>query len=92
MEINYTNRVTQYWQSKKTPEVIIEVFEPEDKEWDKTWHLEYRRVRMLHHPESCCVFVEDYHDLCSALDDPCTVELNIPDYKYWKLIYENPDI
>lgn len=92
MEYNYTNRVTQIWQSKKKPEVLIEVFEAEDKEWDKTWHFEYRRVRLLRHPESDSVFIEDYHDLCSALDDPCTVEMGIQDFKYWKLIYENPDI
>lgn len=87
-----TKRVTQYWQSKRVAETIIEIFEREDREWDPTWHLEHRRVRLLHHPESECVFIEDLYDQCSALDDPCTIELTLREYKYWKMVYDNPDI
>lgn len=79
----------EYWQVKTTGEIMIcPVVETRSPEW----HLAYRRVRLLHHEESECVFLEDFGTCLSALDDPSVVELDIDEYNYWKMIYDNPDI
>lgn len=83
--------VTQYWQIKTTGEIMT-ISQPEDHVFAPEWHLAYRRVRLLHHPESCCVFCEDYGTCLSALDDPAVEEVDLIDYRYWMLIYNNPDI
>ncbi|EGL8313621.1 hypothetical protein K2A41_004197 [Salmonella enterica subsp. enterica serovar Braenderup] len=86
-----TPQVDQYWQVRTTGQIML-IRQPENHVFSPEWHLNYRRVRLLHHPESTCVFVEDYGTCLSALDDPCVVELDLKEYKYWNLIYSNPDI
>ena len=79
----------EYWQVKTTGEIMIcPVVETRSPEW----HQAYRRVRLLRHEESECVFLEDFGACLSALDDPSVVELDIDEYNYWKMIYDNPDI
>lgn len=87
----YTNRVTQYWQNKRTAH-IIEIFQEEDYKQSPEWNLEFRRVRLLHHPESECVFAEDYGVCLSALDDPLVIEIDLKEYNYLNMVYSNPDI
>lgn len=85
----YVNLETEYWQDKGTGQ-IIEC--PAGLERDELWRKHYRHVRLLHHPESGCLMVEDVGTCLSYLDDPLTVEIGLEEYNYWKLIYENPDI
>lgn len=78
----------EYWQVKATGEIMTVPKGERSVEWMKA----YRPVRLLHHPESDCVFVEDATTCLSALDVPCVIELNMEEYKYWKMIYDNPEI
>lgn len=84
-------RVTQYWQNKFDAK-IIEIFQPEDYNPSPEWHLTYRRVRLIHHPESSCVFCEEYHTHLSALDDPMCIEVDLKEFIMWDSLYKNPDI
>lgn len=83
--------VTRYWQDKKTAQVIM-TRQPENYKPSPEWHIYFREVRLLHHPESDCVFAEDVGTCLSALDDPLVVEVDLETYNYWNLIYSNPDI
>lgn len=81
----------EYWQVRANGDIMECPAAPRSEEW----HRAYRRVRLYHHPESDCVFVEDYfisdelqrrHWAAQAEEVPLDV------YKYWKMIYDNPDI
>lgn len=85
----YTRLKTEYWQDKRNGQV----FEcPADQERSQEWLSAFRKVRLLHHPESCCLMVEDVGTCMSYLDDPLVVEIDLEAYNWWKLIYENPEI
>lgn len=86
-----TPGVIRYWQDKKTAQVIM-TKQPENYKPCAEWHIYFREVRLLHHPESACVFAEDAGTCLSALDDPCVIEVDLETYNYWNLIYSNPDI
>lgn len=85
----YVSLETEYWQDKGTGQ-IIEC--PAGLQRDELWHKTFRHVRLLHHPESCCLIVEDVGTCMSYLDDPRVVEIDLEAYNWWKIIYENPDI
>lgn len=81
---------TEYWQVKSTGEIMEVPAAPRSPEWIK----EYRRVVLFHHAESGCVLVVDYFDERSreqCWQNMCD-EVDIKTYKYWKMIYDNPDI
>lgn len=82
---------TQYWQVKSTGLIMI-ISQPEDHVFAPEWHLAYRRVRLLHNPSKGEVMCEDFGTCLSFLDDPAYSEVDLEDYKYWTLIYNNPDI
>ena len=82
------NIKNEYWQVKATGEIMEVPKAERSMEWIKA----YRQVRLLHHPESDCLMVEDIGTCCSWLDDPLVVELTLEEYKYWKMIYDNPEI
>lgn len=80
---------TEYWQVKATGEIMeCPRMEQRSQEWMKA----YRHVRLLHHPEAEALMVEDVGTYLSYLDDPYVCEIDLATYKYWKMIYDNPDI
>lgn len=88
----YSTLSTEYWQVKATGEIMeCAAAESRSDEWMKA----YRQVRLYNHAESGTVIVEDYHAPAVVLqrhhEAQCD-EVDLNTYKYWKLIYENPDI
>lgn len=78
----------EYWQVKATGEIMTVPAGERSREWMKA----YRQVRLLHHPEAESLMIEDVGVNLSFLDDPYVVEIDLDTYKYWKLIYDNPDL
>jgi hypothetical protein len=81
---------TEYWQVKATGEIMEVPAAERSMEWMKA----YRRVRLFHQAESECVIVCDYYDeqaQLNAWQNMCD-EVDIGTWKYWKMIYDNPDI
>lgn len=87
-------RETEYWQVKATGEIMEIPGLAEGERRSPEWMKAYRHVRLLRNLESDCLFLEDYDlpDWQSALCDGQVVELKISQYRYWKMIYDNPDI
>ncbi len=58
------------------------------------WNMRHRRVRLLHHPESDCVFCEDYDtpEWQSSMCDGMVHEVDIEQWLWLKTLYENPDL
>ncbi|AFB84069.1 hypothetical protein F418_p52 [Hafnia phage Enc34] len=83
--------VVKYWQDKKNG-MVIETHMPETWTASNEWRTYLREVRLLHHPESECVIVEDVTTNLSFTDDPNVIEVDLPTFNYWNLIYSNPDI
>lgn len=79
---------TEYWQVKATGEIMEVPASERSMEWMKA----YRQVRLLHHPEAESLMIEDVGTHLSYLDDPYVCEIDLETYKYWKLIYDNPDL
>lgn len=80
----------EYWQVKATGEIMSVPAAERSMEWVKA----YRRVRLFHHAESESILVVDYFDQ-NALDrcwqNMCD-EVDLETWKYWKMIYDNPEI
>lgn len=89
MAKNYLSE-TEYWQVKATGEIM----EVPKAERSKEWMTAYRQVRLFHHAESEVVMICDYHDHRSQ--ENCwqngADEVDLKSWKYWKLLYDNPDL
>lgn len=79
---------TEYWQVKANGEIM----EVPKGERSMEWMKAYRQVRLLHNPEGKELMVEDVGANLSYLDDPYVSEIDLETFKYWKLIYDNPDL
>lgn len=88
----YTNHTdVRYWQDKNTALVFKTIVPPDYVECAEWKHF-LRRVRLLHNPVKGEVIAEDYDTCLSYLDDPDVVEVDLIDYRYWLMIYTNPDL
>lgn len=87
----FSERITEIWQDRSTGKVFSTDVPPEHVR-DESWHRCVRRVRLLHHPDSDSVFIEDYNDFCSKLDEPDVCELTLEEFNYWNTIYNNTDL
>lgn len=88
----YREPSVEYWQVRTSGE-IMEC--PGAEERSPEWHKAYRQVRLFIHHESGHVFVEDYHAPAHVLQNHHEAqadEVPLHVYKYWKLIYDNPDL
>lgn len=87
-------RPIEYWQVKATGEIMEIPALREGEVRSPEWMKAYRHVRLLHHPESCSVFMEDYDlpEWQSSMCNPEVCEMELSDYRCWKMIYDNPDI
>lgn len=81
---------TEYWQVRATGEIMTVPAAERSPEWMKA----YRQVRLFHHAESEVVLVCDYHDEASIRNcwENMADEVDIETWKYWKMIYDNPEI
>lgn len=81
---------TEYWQVKATAEVMEVPAGERSMEWMKA----YRKVRLFHHAESEVVLIIDAgmeDHLQNAWENMCD-EVDLETFKYWKMIYDNPEI
>lgn len=81
---------TEYWQVRATGEIM----EVPAAERSMEWMRAYRQVKLFHHAESGCVLIEDYYAPAVVMQqyyDWCE-EVDLATFKYWKMIYDNPEI
>lgn len=89
--VMYTRPITSYWQDKGTGQVI-ECCQPPSHTPSREWNVYFREVRLLHNAALGQVQIEDAGTCLSATDDPDWVRVDLQTFKYWDLIYSNPDI
>lgn len=87
----FSERITEIWQDRSTGKVFSTDVPPEHVR-DESWHRCVRRVRLYHHPESDCVFIEDYDADQSVHHENQAVEVTLDIYNYWNTIYKNDDL